>query len=91
MISYYTPHLAIFVTIKSGAVSTNMAYWYLAHQHTTIQKQNKKLSKCTPIIQTYAHVTTHAIVAESNSFKEKIIAKTTVGQMDLYDGHFKYT
>ena len=67
------------MTIKSGAVSTNMAYWYLAHQHTTIQKQ------------TYAPLTTHAIVAESNSFKEKIIAKTTVGQMDLYDGHFKYT
>ena len=36
-------------------------------------------------------LTTHAIVAEANSFTEKMIKKKSVGQIDLYDGHFKYT
>ena len=36
---------------------------------------------------TYAH----AVVAKANFFTEKMIAKLTDGQMDLYDGHFKYT
>ena len=37
------------------------------------------------------HLTTHAIVVEANSFTEKMIAIKTVGQMDLYVEHFKYT
>ena len=36
-------------------------------------------------------LTTHAIVAEANPFTEKMKAKMNVGQMDLYDGHFKST
>ena len=38
----------------------------------------------------HAPYATHAIVAEANSFTEKMISKKIVGQMDFYDEHFKY-